>query len=157
MKKDFLSSTAKLMGMLFLFFFSFTASELSAQTTDLSPGLNSLVHNGVRYDVDKLLSDYTYVTDVTASTKFEEAAYHQVNLSNTESDDLAQIEARVKSKFYKMLHKQVADGASVEGALKVGVFSLNDIVSTTYAKYDPSTPRPDLIQLVTEAVQLVAL
>ena len=156
MKKDFLSNGAKLMGMLFLFFFSFTASELSAQTTDLSPGVNSLTHNGVRYDVDQLLSQYTFVTDVTASTTFLNAAIAQASLPET-GNDLAQVEASVKSQFYKLLHKNLADGASVTGALKTGVYSLNDIVERNYAEYEASTPRPDLIQLVTEAVQLVAL
>jgi len=156
MKKDFLSNAAKLMGMLFLFFFSFTTSELSAQTVDLAPGLNGLTHNGVRYDVDQLLSQYTFVTDVTASNVFLNAAIAQASLPAT-GNDLAQVEASVKSQFYKLLHRNLADGASVSGAIKTGVYSLSDIVERTYSDYDTAVQRPDLIQLVTEAVQLVAL
>jgi len=157
MKKDLLNSGAKLMAVLFLFFFSFTTSDLSAQTTDLSPGVNSLMHNGVRYDVDGLLSQYNYVSDVTASNVFLTESRNQSELTNSGTDDLAQIEASVKADFYKTLHYLIADGASVQNALRVGVYTLPDIVGGAYKPFDANTPRPDLIQLATEAVQLVAL
>lgn len=155
MKKDLLNSGAKLMAVLFLFFFSFTTSDLSAQT-DAHSG-SSIIHNGTRYDVNGLLSQYTFVDETVASTTFLQEAQTQNALSETTADDFLQIEANFKSNFYKHLHKIVADGASVKDALKDGVYHAQSMMNTAYADYPPAVTRPDLLQVISDAVNLVAL
>ena len=155
MKKDLLNSGAKLVAVLFLFFFSFTTSDLSAQTDAFAT--SSIMHNGTRYDVDGLLDRNTYVDDAVASATFLAEAQNQNSISETTGDDFLQIEANFKSGFYKQLHKSVADGSSVKDALRDVIYHAQSMMNTAYADYPSTVTRPDLLQVVSEAVNLVAL
>ena len=154
MKKDFLSNGAKLMGMLFLFFFSFTASELSAQTTDLSPGLTSLVNNGVRYDVDKMLSQHTFVPATEAAVLYTNAANNADSaLSVNQDDDASYNLLSLKRDLYKSIAYQLQDGQDVSIALKATAFSINDYKGK-YWNSNSNLQQPDAVALFQEVVQI---
>jgi len=143
------------MAVLFLFFFSFTTSELSAQSDALTG--TSITYNGTRYDVDGLLNQYMFVDETAASAAFLAEAQSQNSLSETTGDDFLQIEANFKSGFYKELHRSVADGASVRDALEESVYHVESMMNSAYADYPAAVTRPDLLQVVSDAINLVAL
>ena len=155
MKKDLQNNKISFCGLLFLFFFSFTVTEGHAQT-EVSSSPDVITYNGQKYNVDGHLSGFTFLTGTAAATVFLNEAQSLANVSYTTQDDFLHVEAGMKSEYYKRLHRDVTDGASVSEALKNSIFGLQDLTTSHYANYSASVPRPNLVEVFTEAVQLVA-
>ena len=156
MKKDLQNNKVSLWSLLFLFFFSFAVTEVNAQTEDVIRP-NVITYNGTKYNVAGHLSGFTFMTESAAATAFLNEAQSLQTLSGTTQDDELQIEAQLKSEYYKHLHKDVLSGTSVTDALKGSVFLIESLANKHYSNYNASVSRPDPVQLFTDAVQLVAL
>ena len=156
MKKDLQNNKVSLWSLLFLFFFSFAVTEVNAQTEDvMRPDV--VTYNGTKYNVAGHLSGFTFMTESAAATAFLNEAQSMQTLSGNTPDDGLQIEAQMKSEYYKHLYKDVISGTSVTDALKGSVFLIQSLTTKHYSNYDASVSRPNPVQVFTDAVQLVAL
>jgi len=144
------------MAVLFLFFFSFTTNDLSAQTDYIDGPTGSLSHNGVRYDLDKILSQYTFVGSDVAASLYKNAALTAENaMTLNQDDDQAYNELSLKRDLYKSISTQLLDGRDVEVVLKFAAFEVSGHIGQ-YWNSNSNLQQPDVVALFEEAVQIAA-